>query len=128
MAALVLLAMPFTGALIDAVTNRPTSLELTDTELVAYCGDKSAYRIERADIERAELLDELPEHLVRRVGTGAENLLKGDFSAAEYGRLKLCLDPNCPPFLLVECAGGEVYLIGSRTEGETEVIFGEIGA
>ena len=120
--------MPFTGALIDAVTNRPTSLELTDTELVAYCGDKSAYRIERADIERAELLDELPEHLVRRVGTGAENLLKGDFSAAEYGRLKLCLDPNCPPFLLVECAGGEVYLIGSRTEGETEVIFGEIGA
>lgn len=128
MAALILLAMPFTGALIDAVTNRPTSLELTDTELVAYCGDKSAYRIERADIESAELLDELPEHLVRRVGTGAENLLKGDFSAAKYGRLKLCLDPNCPPFLLVECAGGEVYLIGSRTEGETEVIFGEIGA
>ena len=89
MVALVLLAMPFTGALIDAVTNRPTSLELTNTELVAYCGDKSAYRIERADIESAELLDELPEHLVRRVGTGAENLLKGDFSAAEYGRLKL---------------------------------------
>ena len=128
MVALVLLAMPFTGALIDAVTNRPTSLELTNTELVAYCGDKSAYRIERADIESAELLDELPEHLVRSVGTGAENLLKGDFSAAEYGRLKLCLDPTCPPFLLVECAGGETYLLGSRTEGETEVIFGEIGA
>ena len=128
MAALILLAMPFTGALIDAVTNRPTSLELTNTELVAYCGDKSAYRIERADIESAELLDELPEHLVRSVGTGAENLLKGDFSAAEYGRLKLCLDPTCPPFLLVECAGGETYLLGSRTEGETEVIFGEIGA
>ena len=128
MAALILLAMPFTGALIDTVTNRPTSLELTNTELVAYCGDKSAYRIERADIESAELLDEPPERLVRAVGTGAENLLKGDFSAAEYGRLKLCLDPTCPPFLLVECAGGETYLLGSRTEGETEVIFGVIGA
>lgn len=128
MAALLLLAMPFTGALIDAVTNRPVSLELTDTELVSYCGDKSAYRIERTDIESVELLNGLPEHLVRRVGTGAENLLKGDFSAAEYGRLKLCLDPNCSPFLLVECAGGEIYLLGSRTEGDTEVIFGEIGA
>ena len=70
----------------------------------------------------------VPCVFIRSVGTGAENLLKGDFSAAEYGRLKLCLDPTCPPFLLVECAGGETYLLGSRTEGETEVIFGEIGA
>ena len=119
---LLLLALPFCGAIIDAATNRPVSLEVTETQLTAYCGSSAAYEIELADISQAELLDELPTRLTRTFGTGAEHLLKGNFTAAELGSVKLCLDPTCPPFLLVRCTDGTTYIFGSQVPGESESI------
>ena len=77
-------------------------------------------------IDSAELLYELPDGLTRVMGTGLPNLLKGDFRAAGMSHLHVCLDPNCPPFLLVQ-SDGEYCLFGTRDSAQTESIFNEIG-
>ncbi|MGN1001798.1 MAG: hypothetical protein ACI4PC_03430 [Oscillospiraceae bacterium] len=123
---LLLLAVPFTGFFFNSASSKPITLELSGAAVTAVNG-KSEYTVPLADIAEAELLEELPEKLIRTNGTGMENLLKGRFKAPELGQMTLCLDPTCPPFLLLTTSEGKLYLFGSREEGQTEAIFEQIG-
>ena len=82
----------------------------------------SFYEIKIEDVVEIELLDALPERLVRISGTGAETLLKGRFRASELGNLTLCLDPQCPPFLLIKTTDDLQFLFGTRDPSITEDI------
>lgn len=119
---LLLLAMPFTGFFFSSVSDKPITLELGDTAVTAAIGS-TTYTVPLGDIAEAELLESLPENLIRTNGTGMENLLKGRFKAPALGRMTLCLDPTCPPFLLLTTSDGRHYLFGSREAGQTEEIF-----
>lgn len=123
--ALLLLLLPFTGVLLGAGGNRPMELSLTETTLTSSHGSRD-YVVERSDIAGVELLEELPQGLVRTMGTGLPNLLKGDFSATDIGAMDVCLDPTCPPFLLIEEESGRTLLLGSREPGQVRQIYEEL--
>ena len=114
-----LLMLPFAGQLIGG---GEFTLAVDDTAVTGSHG-RTEYVIELDDVASVQLLEELPENLVRNFGTGMPNLLKGDFAASEIGRLKVCLDPTVPPFLLIETNEGKVYLLGSREDGAAEAIY-----
>ena len=119
---LVLLAMPFTGGLIDGIGTKPPVLEVRETELISSRGSKEDV-IPLENIGSVELREELPEQLSRTLGTGMDTLLEGNFSCPELGSLKLRLDPTCPPFILVKTTDGRIWLFGTRDEASTRAVF-----
>ena len=123
--ALLLVLLPFTGVLLGAGGGQSMDLTVTETTLTASHGLRE-YVVERQDIADVELLEELPRGLRRTMGTGMPNLLKGNFAAPELGAVNVCLDPTCPPFLLIEEDGGRQYLLGSREEGLVEQVYEEL--
>ncbi|MBQ3107274.1 MAG: hypothetical protein IJC68_01525 [Firmicutes bacterium] len=121
-----LLALPFTGLILDAAVGGPMELIITEETadeevLLADCGG-TAYEIPLDSIESVQLLEELPKRLARTWGTATENFLGGNFSSKTLGSLKVCLDPTVKPFLLIE-AGGKTYLLGSRDAAETRALY-----
>ena len=118
---LVLLAMPFTGGLIDGIGTKPPVLEVSETELISSRGSREDV-IPLENISSVELREKLPENLSRTFGTGMETLLEGNFSCPELGTLKLRLDPTCPPFILVKTADGQTWLFGTRDEALTRAV------
>ena len=117
--ALLVLAMPFMGFAMEGGTGTDMELRYEDGTLTATHGRRE-YTVD--DIDRAELLYELPEGLTRVMGTGLPNLLKGDFRAAGMSHLHVCVDPGCPPFLLVE-SDGEYCLFGTRDAEVTQSVY-----
>ena len=118
---LLLLAMPFTGGLIDGIGTKPPVLEVSETELISSRGSKEDV-IPLENISSVELREELPENLSRTFGTSLETLLEGNFSCPELGTLKLRLDPTCPPFILVKTTDGQTWLLGTRDEACTREV------
>lgn len=120
--ALVVLSIPFMIPITNTVLDKPPVIEVNETVLAATSGG-THYEIPLDEIKSAELMEELPTKLVRNMGTGLENLMKGDFTAQDYGSMKVCLDPQCPPYLLVEKENGQKFLVGSREDGKIEAIY-----
>lgn len=123
--ALILLSLPFMGFLFDEIGSKPLDLQVSDTVIMASYGS-SCYEIMLDDIAEVELLDALPEDLRRVSGIGAETLLKGKFRSPEFGNLALCLDPQCPPFLLIKTTDGRQFLFGTRESSIVGHIFADI--
>ena len=123
---LMLLSIPCMGFMLDGIGNKPLDLQINDSFITASYGN-STYEIEIGMIDEAAVLEELPQGLRRIGGTGADNLLKGRFSASELGNLTLCLDPQCPPFLLVKTTDGRQFLFGAREPNAVERVFSGIG-
>ena len=119
---LLLLAMPFTGVLIDGFGTKPPMLDVSETELISSRGSKE-YVIPLENIESVELREKLPERLSRTFGTGMETLLEGNFSCPELGSLKLRLDPTCPPYILLKTTDGQTWLLGTRDETSTRTVY-----
>ena len=119
---LILLSMPFMGFMLDGIGSKPLDLQISDTVITASCGS-SIYEINIVDLDEVELLDALPQGLVRIGGTGAEHLLKGKFRSPELGNITLCLDPQCPPFLLIKTTDGRQFLFGTRECDIVEFVF-----
>lgn len=122
---LLLLTLPFTGTILRGIGEQPLVLELTDTDIVSGRGN-SLYSVPFEDIAEVELLGELPDSMVRTFGTAMENLLKGNFTAKGIGSLKICLDPNCPPYILIKTTDNQHYLFGSRDSELTGQIFEQL--
>lgn len=122
---LILVAMPFTGAFINAAGSKPINLELTETTIVSSRGS-SDYTVPYKEISDVQLLEKLPDKMVRTFGTAMGNLLKGNFSASEIGSMKVCLDPNYAPFILITTDSGEHYLFGSRDVELTRQVYEQL--
>ncbi len=118
--ALLLAAMPVMGVIMDTAFDTPEPLRVEDGVLTAASFGKD-YLLPLADIESAEVLDELPKGMTRVMGTGADRLLKGQFQTP-WGRATLCLDPRTGPWLKVTMADGKLYLLGGGASGAAAVL------
>ena len=84
-------------------------------------GGMHEYEILAENVLHIELLEELPT-VTRTAGTGMPEFLGGNFSSKEYGKLKLCLNPTAPPFVLVETED-TTYLLGTNEPAQTQAIY-----
>lgn len=91
------------------------------TDSIFIKGGMHEYNIKVEDITDVQLLEELPA-IARTAGTGLPELLGGNFSSKEYGKLKVCLDPTSPPFVLVETEE-QTYLLGTKDAQQTTAIY-----
>lgn len=123
--ALMIIVLPFTGVFLSSLGEKEINIEYT-SGVVSVSHGSTEYEVKTEDIKDIKLLDKLPSNMVRTMGTGMENLLKGSFSSPETGSLKVCLDPNYPPYILITDNSGKKYLIGARDPGQTEKIYNEI--
>ena len=111
----IMLALPLTGVWEMGMERAPVELEVTETELVgSHYGGHWSVALE--DIAEIQVLPERPK-LRRVAGTGMENALTGQFSAEDWGRVTVCLDPRTGPWLLVTAEDGTLYLFGASEEG-----------
>lgn len=100
----------------------PVSLSFQEGTLTADHW-KEVYHIEENQIKSVELLETLPE-MSKRNGTGMETVKKGDFYSSTYERdFEVCLNPQKPPFLLIETKKGTWYLLGGDDSGQTREIY-----
>lgn len=116
----IMLALPLTGVWEMGMERAPVELEVTETELVgSHYGGHWSVALE--DIAEIQVLAERPK-LRRVAGTGMENALTGQFSAEDWGRVTVCIDPRTGPWLLVTAEDGTLYLFGASEEGIVETI------
>lgn len=76
-------------------------------------------------ISKVELLDELPTIGMRTNGAGIGSHLTGHFKTDEYGSVKLFVDTDTPPFILLE-SEGEIVILNLETEKRTKELFNDI--
>ncbi|MBP7347845.1 MAG: hypothetical protein KA965_04110 [Butyrivibrio sp.] len=122
---LLMFAIPFFIPVTNAILDKPPVISAGDGTVMAVSGG-TKYVVSADNMKSVQLLNELPEHLVRNFGTGMEDLLKGRFSSDITGKVEVCLDPTRPPFLLITTKDGNTYLFGSREQGKIEQIYTEL--
>jgi len=69
-----------------------------------------------SDIRALMLIEELPPAR-RIVGSGMENLLKGDYDVTGYGKCRLFVNPNAPPFIVLE-AKDATYFVNDGADAD----------
>ena len=123
--ALLLLCLPVAGALMADDFGTPVTLELSGQAIHAR-HSLTSYEIDMDDVVSIELIDQLPQ-MTRTLGGAAETFLEGDFSSERYGTLKVCLDPEAGPWLLVRTGDGRTYLLGASDATQTKAVLEEVG-
>lgn len=115
--ALMIVTLPLWGLLIG---NGDIHTDIR-TDSIFIKGGMHEYTISIDEVTEVELLEDLP--VISRVGgTGLPEFLGGDFSSKEYGKLKVCLNPTAPPFVLVETSE-RTYLLGAAEPEQTKGIY-----
>lgn len=98
----------------------PIELKINDNGIEAI-QNKVEYQIELQDIERAELIEELPRRS-KSVGTAIEELEKGTFYVREKkAKCEFFLNPQNSCFIYLETKDGIYYLSGENDEQTKEV-------
>ena len=115
--ALLLVTLPLWGLLFG---NGDIKSDIRTDSVTVECG-MHEYEIAAEDVVRIELLDTLPA-MTRTAGTNLPDFWGGNFRSATYGKLMLCLNPNAPPFVLVE-TGDATYLLGTNDKQQTQAIY-----
>ena len=115
--ALVILTLPLWGLLLG---NGEINTDI-QSDKVLIEGGMHEYEIMAEDVLHIELLEELPP-VTRTAGTGMPEFLGGNFASKEYGKLKVCLNPTAPPFVLVETED-TTYLLGTNEPAQTQAIY-----
>ena len=116
------LAMPFTGPALHIYYEKPIEINVTVGEIIASQGI-TEYHIKFSDIENIELINELPNDLVRVNGTAFEDILKGNFRSGKDNMI-LLVRPDNKPFIKITEKGGKVFVLGF--EGGVESKFEEM--
>ena len=123
--ALILLGIPVLGVYLADELGSPVQLEASEQTIRAH-HSLTTYDINVADVQSVEVLDELPQ-MTRTFGGAADTFLEGDFSSEQYGALKVCLDPEAGPWLLVRTTDGTIYLLGASDADQTQAIADMLG-
>ena len=121
MAAVVLLlaSMPFMGVWMGAIGSQEIATTIEQDTFTISSGSTS-YQIKASDIKEVVLLEELPSHLSRKMGTGMDTYLEGKFSADSIGNVTVLLDPTVSPYILIQTKDGKYYLFGTRDAAKTK--------
>lgn len=117
-----LLALPFMIPIVNSCADKPPVMTYTNTLITAKSGG-TEYEIPLSDIKQLQLLDQLPEDLYKVIGTNLSALLKGEFTSKKTGRVEVCLDPTCPPYILVITDNNRRYLFGTRDANKTKAVY-----
>lgn len=123
--ALLLAALPFMGLYFDRLGTKPIELAVNEEALTVRSGHYH-YEVQLDEIAHTELLEKLPSNLSRKMGTGTQTLSEGTWAAEEYGTMKLLIDPNVSPFILIETKDGKYWLFNCRESAETQAVFNEL--
>ncbi|MCR4951818.1 MAG: hypothetical protein K6A40_10890 [Solobacterium sp.] len=121
---LTLMGLPFLGTYLDYAGRKEITVTLNDQTVTAQAG-RTNYSVTLSDIENVELLEQLPDDLQRRVGTGLETLYEGRFRSTYTGDVTVLLDPGKGPFLLIRTEE-KTYLFGVREQGEIQKLYEQI--
>jgi hypothetical protein len=78
------------------------------------------------DIEKIELKKQIPKIELRTNGFSFGSAKKGNFKLTEFGKCKLFLQSEHPPFILLMDKNGERLIINYKNETETEQKFSEL--
>ena len=116
------LALPLISPAMHIYYEKPIEIQVTKEEILASHG-LTHYQIKLADVEKAELINELPIDLKRINGTHFDDILKGDFRSRKEN-MKLILREDKPPFIKVTKKNGEVFVLG--VDGDISEKFEEI--
>ena len=123
--ALLLLAMPLLGVWMMRLEFTPIAITLDeDTLTVVHTG--VVCELERAQIESVALLETLPP-LTKLAGTNLDSLYEGKFRAEGYGLCQICLNPQAPPYLLIQTAE-EAWIFGAEHTGDLRAIYAALAA
>ncbi len=121
---LILLSLPFIGLRLMREESTPVSLSLDGTQLLAVHTGK-VYEVDIDDIAAAYLLDALPSGGIRTNGTAMKTVYKGNWRFNGIGPCRLSLNPQVPPFLVIETAE-RTYIFGSNEADETRTVYQEL--
>jgi hypothetical protein len=116
------LAMPFIGPALHIYYEQPIKIQVSKEEIIATQGI-TKYHIKISDIENIELINELPNDLVRVNGSAYDNFLKGNFRSGKENMI-LLVRPDNKPFIRIKEKGGKVFVLGF--EGDVEGKFEEM--
>lgn len=102
---------------------QPTRLTYLEEglEIHGMYGDTYAWE----DMEKVELLRTLPHIEMRTNGSAVGSRLKGYFRTSEYGKVKLFVNANTPPFVYF-IADGEKVIFNLESAAKTQEAFQEI--
>ena len=121
---LTLMALPFLGIYMDYAGKKEITVTMNDQTVTAQAG-RTNYTVTLSDIKNVELLEQLPDDLQRRVGTGMDTLYEGRFRSTYTGDVTVLLDPGKGPFLLIRTED-KTYLFGVREQGEIQKLYEQI--
>lgn len=118
-----LLVIPVVSILLIFEEFAPINLDVTGDRIVAE-HLKTEYSINIDDIRGCSLINDLPE--ARRVmGTGMDNLDKGNFSVDGYGDCKLCLNPQNNVFIVIR-TDQYTYIFSDGDNTGTKLVYRKI--
>ncbi|MCI8641950.1 MAG: hypothetical protein HFG79_00470 [Lachnospiraceae bacterium] len=103
----------------------PLKLNVQENYLVAE-QLKTDYRIALSDIREPELVDSLPE-MSKNVGTGMDNLYKGNWHITYNGDCEVFLNPKNHLFIKFT-VDGELYYMSAADDKETRAVYEELTA
>jgi uncharacterized membrane protein len=106
-----MLALPISVMFVIKEEFTPLTTEIVDNRIVVtHIAEELDLPTE--EIRSVEVVDHLPS-TVKVVGTGMEHLLKGTFNVSGYGRCKLYLNPEKPPFLVMTTDEERIIINGN---------------
>lgn len=118
-----LLSIPLSCVWIFFEEFTPISLQVEDHELIA-THLKEEYKIPLDEIIEIEYLTSLPR-TSKNVGTGLDNLYKGDFSVKGYGNCEVFLNPETEAFLVLHTKE-ETYIFSDETTEKTLEVYKDL--
>ena len=77
--------------------------------------------LDAAEITSIQLVDELPEISYKANGFGLGNIRKGYFKTKDGETVKLILNDNNPPYILLTKSDGERVFFSARDQSNEEV-------
>lgn len=83
-------------------------------------------KIPNDQIVSIELIDQLPEVLVKTDGFNFANTLKGNFRLKEIGKGKLFIQKDVPPFVKIVLKASDYLLINYENPDETRSLYSEL--
>lgn len=116
---IILAGLPVFSYFMDSMGTATIKMEIVEDNFKVQSG-WNRYEIKLDDIKEVGLQKELPTHLSRRMGTGMDTYLEGNFKADGIGDLKVLLDPTVSPYILIQTNEGDYYLFGSRDSSFTK--------
>lgn len=122
--ALLLLLIP--GSCILLIGDEFSTVELSLTEKAVECKQfEGTYSVALADIEKVELIAELP-HTSKKAGTAMDNIYRGTFRVEGYGSCKLCLVPDNRSFLVINKKDGSCYILSDERDENTKKVYDKL--